>query len=307
MIFLTLWNLVVQALYMTFAFVTACFMWRDLRAFQSGQGATAAQSSTQEPWHSNDPQQRAATAGRCTECKCLSAEGNWLQDYAWHRWGEAHLSPTTTRLLEHRDRLFYVAVTTGSLVGIGFWGALFPAPQVHDKYFHASSVLLTARTLLDHGFTTGAVVVDAFLVRHRGDTRAVWGVLVLIAFASAYTLWNLLVHHISEHWAYPSIQVHVATLALAARIAVYVLTVALFPSMFLLWRLVLNRYWRCCEARAGRSHSASDVGLGMLAVAPLLGEGGSRAQVGRGRPNQATPSTRPSTSAAGGKRPVYVF
>jgi len=311
MIFLTLWNLAAQAVYMTLSLVTACFLWRDARAVAAGQpvgagggdstgllGASGVTSSTTEPWHSSDPQRRAALAGRCSECACLSAEGNWAGDYAWLRWAEGRLTPRTQALLQHRDRFFYVVIATGSLVGIGFWGALFPAPQVQAKFFHEGQIGESARTVVDHGFTTLAIVCDALLVRHRGDTKAIWGAVILVVFASAYSGWNRLVFHLTNHWAYPSIQLRIASLSIPAQVAVYLVTIALFPCMFLLWRLALNRYWRCCEAR--RARSESEAGLRMMAVAPLLGSSSNSSASGPAH-------TGGSSVNQSEKRPVYVF
>ncbi len=313
MIFLTLWNLLAQALYMTLSLATACSVWHDGRTRHTGQPlgphdgplltAAGAASTISEPWHTSDPQQQAAHAGHCSQCDCLAADGNGVHDYDWLRWQDGHVSRRSRSLLLHRDRLFYVVVATGSLVGIGFWGALFPSPVVQSKFFHAGQTAESIRTLLDHGFTTAAIVADALLVRHRAEASALWGALALVVFAGAYSGWNRLVFHLTHHWAYPTIQVKVAELSAIAQVGVYALVIALFPCMFLLWRFVLNRYWRCCEARGGlgggspRGSRGSDSGLGMLTVAPLLGQGSSA----------AAPRASSSKRAAAGKRPVYIF
>jgi len=75
-----------------------------------------------------------------------------------------HIYHRRTSLEIHKDRLFSLAFPLGCLIGIAFWGGVWPFPQARDSLITAAGGFLL--TFQQHGTTFIFIVIELFLVQH---------------------------------------------------------------------------------------------------------------------------------------------
>ena len=123
----------------------------------------------------------------------------------WHRVAELRAVPGptslhATRLLAARDFLFRLIFPLGTMIGVLYWGAIFPMAAGHQTPYAFT------KAFIDHAMTTFFVWIELFLFPHQYDHRwkpQIRDCCVLVVSCLIYLAWNLICHAVNGFWVYP--------------------------------------------------------------------------------------------------------
>lgn len=171
--------------------------------FGYGAGATAVAPSPQRRSSGAAAGSRNLGGSRPSTTVAASSYNAWAPNDGLGRSGR-FLSGLTRGAIVVRDRLFGLAVTVGVMVGIGYWGVLFPNPAYTDKFIHHPNE--AGKSSIMHGAMALFIIAELLLVRHRWAPQWWQGMAGTMAFAAAYVGWNVLTFEENGVWPYPSVQ-----------------------------------------------------------------------------------------------------